>query len=129
MSRSQLCYLLVFLGGGLGSALRHAVNVSFGRWFGTAFPFHTLFENVTGSLVLGVLAGYFAFRGDAPQALRLFVTTGILGGYTTFSAFSLETALLWEQHHHSKAVLYVLASVGASLVGLGLGLSVARRVM
>jgi fluoride exporter len=111
VNRSQIAYLLVFLGGGLGSAIRHAVNVTFGRWFGTAFPFHTLFENVTGSLIMGLVAGYFAFRGNAPQALRLFFTTGILGGYTTFSAFSLEAALLWEQPHPSKAVLYVLLSV------------------
>jgi fluoride exporter len=107
----------------------HAVNVAFGRWFGTAFPFHTLFENVTGSLVMGLVAGYFAFRGDAPQALRLFLTTGILGGYTTFSAFSLEAALLWEHPHPSKPVLYVLLSVAGSLTGMALGLLIARRTM
>ena len=77
--------------------MRHAVNVAFGRWFGTDFPWHTLFENVSGSLVMGVLAGYFAAKGQAPQELRLFLTTGILGGYTTFSAFSLDAVLLWER--------------------------------
>jgi CrcB protein len=122
-------YLLVLVGGGIGSAIRHAVNIAFARWSGTAFPFHTLFENVSGSLLMGLIAGYFAFRGDASQAVRLFLTTGVLGGYTTFSAFSLEAVLLWEQHHIGKATLYVLLSVGASLAGLWLGLYVARKML
>ena len=87
-------FLMVFLGGGIGAALRHGVNLLSARWLGTAFPYATLFENVTGSLVMGLIAGYFAFKGDASQHLRLFLTTGILGGYTTFSAFSLDVALL-----------------------------------
>jgi CrcB protein len=122
-------YLLVLVGGGIGSAIRHAVNVAFARWFGTSFPFHTLFENVSGSLLMGLIAGYFAFRGDASQAVRLFLTTGVLGGYTTFSAFSLEAMLLWDQHNIGKAALYVLLSVGASLAGLWLGLSLARKML
>jgi CrcB protein len=96
-------YLLVFVGGGIGAAIRHGINVAFARWFGTAFPWHTLFENVTGSLVMGLLAGYFAFRANASQELRLFLTTGLLGGYTTFSAFSLDAMLLWERHHYGRA--------------------------
>ena len=64
---------------------------------GTAFPYATLINNVTGSLVMGLIAGYFAFKGDASQHWRLFLTTGILGGYTTFSAFSLDAALLYER--------------------------------
>src|SRR4051794_38078455 len=103
-------FLLVFLGGGIGAALRHGVNVAFARWFGTGFPFYTLFKNVTGSLVMGVLAGYFAFKAQAPQELRLFLTTGILGGYTTFSAFSLDAVLLWERGQAALAGGYVLAS-------------------
>jgi fluoride exporter len=120
-------YLLVFLGGGFGAMVRHGVNVAFGRRFGISFPFHTLFENVSGSLLMGLLAGYFAFKADAPQALRLFLTTGVLGGYTTFSAFSLDAALLWERHQHGRALVYVGASVLASLAGLGLGLVLMRR--
>ena len=120
-------YLIVFVGGGLGAAARHAVNVIFARWFGTGFPFHTLFENVSGSLLMGLIAGYFAFKADASQALRLFLTTGVLGGYTTFSAFSLDTAFLWERHQQGRAVLYVGLSVIASLAGLALGLAVMRR--
>lgn len=108
--------------------VRHGVNVAFGRWFGTSFPFHTLFENVSGSLMMGLLAGYFAFKADASQALRLFLTTGVLGGYTTFSAFSLDTAFLWERHQHGRALVYVGVSVVASLAGLALGLLVMRRL-
>jgi fluoride exporter len=123
-----MAYLLVFLGGGIGAAMRHAVNLAFGRWFGTSFPYHTLFENVSGSLLMGVLAGYFAFRGHASQHLRLFLTTGILGGYTTFSAFSLDTVLLWERGQWWSASIYVLASVAASLAGLVIALAVVRHV-
>jgi fluoride exporter len=75
---------------------------------------------------MGLLAGYFAFRGGASQHLRLFLTTGILGGYTTFSAFSLDAVLLWERHQHGMAALYVLASIAASLGGLVLGLAIVR---
>jgi CrcB protein len=122
-------YLLVFVGGGLGAAIRHGVNVTFSRWFGTAFPFHTLFENVSGSLLMGLLAGYFAFKADASQSLRLFLTTGILGGYTTFSAFSADAALLWERQQFALSAGYVLASVTASLGGLALGLVISRSLV
>ena len=102
-------FLIVFLGGGIGAALRHGVNLASARLLGTAFPYATLFENVTGSLVMGLLAGYFAFKGDASQCWRLFLTTGILGGYTTFSAFSLDAALLYERGELGLAALYVVA--------------------
>ena len=120
-------FLLVFLGGGIGAALRHGVNLLSARWLGTAFPYATLFENVTGSLVMGLIAGYFAFKGDAPQHLRLFLTTGILGGYTTFSAFSLDVALLTERHEFGMAAFYVLASVAFSIGGLFAGLALVRH--
>jgi CrcB protein len=119
--------LMVFLGGGIGAALRHGVNLLSARWLGTAFPYATLFENVTGSLVMGLIAGYFAFKGDAPQHLRLFLTTGILGGYTTFSAFSLDVALMTERHEIGLAALYVLASVVFSIGGLFAGLALIRH--
>jgi CrcB protein len=122
-------FLLVFLGGGIGSALRHFVNLSFTRWFGTAFPFHTLFANVTGCFIMGILAGCFAFRADAPQWLRLFLTTGIVGGYTTFSTFSLDAALLWEREQLVRAAVYIVASVAGSLAGVGIGLLIARKTM
>ena len=122
-----MSYLLVFLGGGIGAALRHGVNVAFARWFGTSFPFHTLFENVSGSLVMGLLAGYFAFKGSDAPHLRLFLTTGILGGYTTFSAFSLDAVLLYERGEIGLAALYVGSSVLLSIAGLFAGLALVRH--
>ena len=119
-------YAIVFLGGGLGAALRHGINLGALRWLGPAFPFGTLIVNVTGSLIMGLIAGYFAFKGDASQHWRLFLTTGILGGYTTFSAFSLDAALLYERGEVSLAAIYVLASVLLSIAGLFAGLALAR---
>src|SRR5258708_1142926 len=109
--RATMGFLIVFLGGGLGAALRHGVNLASARVLGTAFPYHTLFENVTGSLVMGLLVGYFAFRGGVTQHWQLFLTTGILGGYTTFSAFSLDAVLLAERGTWGLAAIYVVSSV------------------
>lgn len=123
-----MAYLLVFLGGGVGAALRHGVNLAFARWLGASFPLHTLFENVAGSLVMGLLAGYFAFKGEASQHVRLFLTTGLLGGFTTFSAFSLDVMLLWERHQHWTAAFYAVVSVAASVGGLMLAMAFVRNV-
>jgi fluoride exporter len=120
-------FVIVFIGGGLGAALRHGVNLLSARLFGTAFPWHTLIENVTGSLVMGLLAAYFAFNADpSSQHWRLFLTTGILGGYTTFSAFSLDAVLLYERGETALAALYVLASVALAIGGLVAGLAMVR---
>ena len=121
-------YLLVFFGGGLGASLRHAVNMISARGFGTAFPWGTFLINISGSLVMGLIAGYLAFRGEASQAWRLFLLTGILGGYTTFSAFSLDTALLYERGEIGLAALYVLGSVALSIAGLFAGLALVRHL-
>jgi fluoride exporter len=120
-------YLIVFFGGGLGAALRHGVNIWVARLIGTAFPYATMIENVTGSLVMGILAAYFAFKGDATQHWRLFMTTGILGGYTTFSAYSLDVALLYERGALGLAALYATASVVLSIAGLFAGLALVRN--
>lgn len=119
--------LVVFLGAGLGGVLRHGANVGIGRLLGTGFPYATLVVNVTGSFLMGLAAGWFALRGDAPQVLRLFLTTGILGGYTTFSAFSLDAALLYERGETGAAALYVGASVAVSILALFAGLAVVRH--
>jgi CrcB protein len=116
--RLAMGYLIVFLGGGLGATLRHGFNLAFARLLGTAFPYATLFENVSGSIVMGVLVALFAFRGGVPQHWQLFLTTGILGGYTTFSTFSLDTALLYERGEIGTAAAYVLLSVALSIGGL-----------
>ena len=116
-------YLVVFFGAGIGGALRHGVNLASARVFGLGFPFGTLIVNVVGSLAMGLLAGYFAYRTGAPQHMRLFLTTGILGGFTTFSAFSLDAALLMERHAYGLAAAYVAVSVAISLAALFAGLA------
>ena len=116
-------YLIVFLGAGIGGALRHGVNLASVRLFGLGFPFGTLIVNVVGSLVMGLFAGYFAYRTGVPQHMRLFLTTGILGGFTTFSAFSLDAALLMERHAYGLAAAYVAVSVAVSLAALFAGLA------
>jgi len=121
-----MTYLIVFLGGGLGAALRHGVNLLAARVWGIQFPFGTLSVNVMGCVLMGVFAASFAFKGDAPQHWRLFLTTGILGGFTTFSAFSLDAALLFERGDLHLAALYVIGSVLLSMAGLFGGLWLIR---
>jgi CrcB protein len=122
-------YVIVFLGGGFGAALRHGVNLAAARMLGTGFPYATMIENVSGSLVMGLLVGYFAFRGGLSQHWQLFLTTGILGGYTTFSSFSLDAALLYERGELGLAALYVLLSVTLAIGGLFAGLWIVRHVL
>ena len=123
-------FLIVFLGGGLGAALRHGVNLLCARMLGTAFPYATVFENVSGSLAMGLIAGYFAFRsGGGHQHWQLFLTTGILGGYTTFSAFSLDAVMLYERGALGLAALYILGSVTLSIAGLMAGLALTRQFL
>jgi fluoride exporter len=119
-------FLIVFAGGGVGAALRHGFNLAFARLFGTAFPYATLFENVSGSIVMGALVALFAFRSGIPHHWQLFLTTGILGGYTTFSTFSLDVAVLYERGEIGLAALYVLLSVALSIGGLFGGLALVR---
>ena len=119
-------YLLVFVGGGLGAALRHFVNGASLRLAGGDWPLGTLFINVTGSILMGVVAALFAFKLSLPPTLRLFIATGILGGYTTFSTFSLETALLIERGQPAMALAYVLGSVLLGVGGLFAGMWVVR---
>ena len=121
--------LIVALGSGLGGALRHAVNVGTARWLGTGWPHGTFAVNVAGSLVMGLIAGYFALRGTASSGWLLFLTTGILGGFTTFSAFSLDVALLIERGRPGAAAGYLVGSVVLSVGALFAGLALARRLL
>ena len=121
-----MLYLIVFVGAGIGGALRHGVNVGATRLFGFGFPFGTFIVNVVGSFAMGLLAGFFVYRAGVPQHLRLFLTTGILGGFTTFSTFSLDAALLIERHSLPIAAGYVVGSVAASIAALFFGLAVFR---
>ena len=121
-----MLYLIVFLGAGIGGALRHGVNVGAARWLGTGIPYGTLIVNVVGSFAMGLLAGFFMYRSGVPQHVRLFLTTGILGGFTTFSTFSLDAAVLIERHAFGMAAGYVIGSVAAGLAALFFGLWVFR---
>ena len=121
-----MLYLIVFIGAGIGGALRHGVNVGAARLFGLGFPYGTLIVNVAGSFLMGLLAGFFAYRAGIPQHVRLFLTTGILGGFTTFSTFSLDAALLIERHSLGMAAGYMVGSVAAGLSALFFGLALFR---
>jgi CrcB protein len=118
--------LIVFLGAGIGGALRHGVNVGAARLIGIGFPWGTLAVNVAGSLVMGLVAAWFALRSGASQPLRLFLATGILGGFTTFSSFSLDTVVLYERGEGVLALAYVLASLLLSIAALLAGLYLVR---
>ena len=122
-------YLIVFLGAGIGGALRHGVNVWSARAFGLGFPHGTFIVNIVGSLTMGLIAGYFMVKGSAPQAWRLFLATGVLGGFTTFSSFSLDIALLYERGELATLAFYVLASVVVSVAALFGGLWVMRSAL
>jgi CrcB protein len=121
-------YLIVFFGSGIGGALRHGVNIVVPRLFGTGFPYHTLTVNIVGSFAMGLLAGYFAIKADPGQSWRLFLTTGIIGGFTTFSAFSLDVAVLYERGAIAMTAIYVLASVGISVAALFAGMFLMRTL-
>lgn len=120
-------YWIVFLGGGLGAACRHGVNVLATQLAGNRYPIGTFFINVLGSLLIGVLAEWFALRSQLPPNLRLFLITGVLGGFTTFSAFSLEVGLLHERGDTVVAAIYALASVACAVGAMFGGMSAARH--
>jgi CrcB protein len=122
-------FLIVFLGAGVGGALRHGVNLAVLRLGWSAFPVGTLAINVLGSFLMGLLAEYFALKGHLPQQARLFLTTGMLGGFTTFSTFSLDAALLYERGRTELAAAYVLGSVVLSIGALFAALALVRALV
>ncbi|MGZ3171525.1 MAG: fluoride efflux transporter CrcB [Croceibacterium sp.] len=121
----------VALGGAIGALLRYQTGRGLTHWLGaqavTAFPWATLTVNVIGSLLMGVLAGFLARHGQGGEQWRLFIGVGVLGGFTTFSSFSLEMMLLIERGQPLQALTYVLISVLAGLSALYIGL-IAMRV-
>lgn len=121
---SQL--LLVAAGGAIGASLRHLVSLASLRLLGPAFPWGTMAINISGSLVMGLFIEILARRLGASNELRLFVATGILGGFTTFSAFSLDFAVLWQRGAFAPAFGYAVASVGGALVAIFAGLWLGR---
>ena len=121
---------IVFVGAGTGGVIRHFVNLSATRMFGFDFPWGIAIINVTGSFFMGALTAWLALRAGVgwTQHARLFAATGVLGGYTTFSAFSLDFASLWERGQQVQALLYVLGSVGLSLLAIFAGLALVRAL-
>jgi CrcB protein len=120
--------VIVALGGATGASLRYLVNVGAARMSATLFPWWTIFINVLGSLAMGLVIGWLSRRGGTSDTLRLFVATGLLGGFTTFSAFSLDFATLWQRGEVASAFAYAAASVIVSLVAVFVGLWVARAL-
>ena len=122
--------LIVILGAGCGGGVRHGINVAVSRLLpGLGFPLATLIINVLGSFLMGVLAEGFALRGAAGHPARLFLTTGMLGGFTTFSTFSLDAISLYQRGEPAVAAIYVTVSVAAGLLGLLAGIVLMRAVL
>ena len=122
-------FLLVAVGGALGAAMRHGVNLLALRWFGPAFPWGTLAVNVLGSFVMGLMVELIARKLGASPEWRLFAATGLLGGFTTFSAFSLDVVVLWERGQMTMAATYVMASVILAIAALFAGLVLGRTLV
>ena len=118
-------WLLVFIGGGLGSVARHGVNRAGLALLGPGFPWWTFAVNVLGSFLIGLLAGLFGALETGHNA-RLFLITGFLGGFTTFSAFSLDALTLWERGALLQSGLYILGTVILSLIAAAIGLMLSR---
>lgn len=123
---SSLFY--VALGGALGASARHMLGGAVMRVSGPGFPYGTMTANILGSLLMGLLAGWLAARSSGDSALRLFLGVGLLGGFTTFSAFSLEAMMLLEKKTYAPFAVYVGGSVVLSLMALMLGLIIARKI-
>ncbi|WP_136622450.1 MULTISPECIES: fluoride efflux transporter CrcB [Mesorhizobium] len=119
--------LLVVVGGGIGAGIRHLTSMGALRLVGPNYPWGTMAINIVGSFAMGLFIAILARRGGSNE-LRLFVATGILGGFTTFSAFSLDFATLWERGATLSAFGYALASVIGAIIALFLGLWLARTV-
>ena len=122
--------LLVAAGGAMGAVARYSLGLTVARVAsGAAWPWGTFLANISGGLLMGLLAGWLALKGGAAQeSIRLFAAVGVLGGFTTFSAFSLETALLIERRELATAFLYAVGSVVLAIAALFVGLMIARKL-
>lgn len=119
----------VAAGGVIGAVARYLVYVAVGHLLGSGFPYATLIVNVVGSFVMGVLVETMALVWSASIEMRLFLTTGVLGAFTTFSSFSLDFAVLYERRAFALCALYTIASFGLSVGALFGGLYVMRRLL
>ncbi|MDA1001045.1 MAG: fluoride efflux transporter CrcB [bacterium] len=120
-------WLWVALGGAAGSALRYGVANTVQRWSGGAWPLGTLSVNVIGSFVMGLIAALVLTRGFAPDPTRHLVIVGVLGGFTTFSAFSLETFQLFQNGHWGSAAANIAISVAGCVLATWAGFSITGR--
>ncbi|TCK27915.1 camphor resistance protein CrcB [Ancylobacter aquaticus] len=122
--------ILIFIGAGIGGVLRNTLGMAVMRTFGMGFPYGTLAINVIGSFTIGIVAGWLTFMATGAWTMhaRAFIITGILGGFTTFSTFSLDTVLLVERGEVGLAALYVAGSVGLALAGAFGGLALMRAL-
>lgn len=122
-------FLLASLGGAIGAGARYLVNTGALRLIGPAFPWATFTVNVTGSAAMGFLLTFIALRLGGAVEWRTFLLTGILGGFTTFSAFSMDAAQLWDRGASALALLYVVGSVGLSIAAFYAGVMAARQML
>jgi CrcB protein len=120
--------LWVALGGAIGSAARYGVNVWSGRMLGSEFPWHTFIVNVVGCFAMGLLVALMGLKLNVANETRAFLTTGILGGFTTFSAYSIDFALLVERKAYGHAIAYGAGSVALSLIAVFAGLYLVRTL-
>jgi len=121
--------LAIAAGGAVGSVARYGTMIWMARWLGAAFPYGTLAVNVFGAFVMGVLIELMALVWSPSEAMRAFLTIGVLGGYTTFSTFTLDAWLLIDHGDYGLALLYMLSSVIFSMAALLAGLQLTRAVI
>jgi fluoride exporter len=119
-------FVLVFIGAGVGGIARYATGLLTARAFGPGFPYGTITVNILGSFLMGLLTGIFAAKVGHWQLWKLMLTTGILGGFTTFSSFSLDAVVLYERGDVATAIGYVAASIAISFTALVAGLMLTR---
>lgn len=119
---------LVMVGGAIGAGTRHLTGRAALMLWGPAFPWGTLIVNIVGGFAMGIVAGWLAVRASGDETLRYLVGVGLLGGFTTFSAFSLETVSILQRGEHGLAALYILSSVAGSIVALFAGLHLTRAL-
>lgn len=118
--------ILVSTGGAIGSSLRYLTTLYAQKWFSATYPWGTLIANILGCLLIGALMGYFSKLSVNHQAYKLFLITGICGGYTTFSAFTLENFKLLQQGNYSTAVIYISLSVIGGLLAVLFGFAITK---
>ena len=120
--------MLATVGGGIGAGARYLTQTLMLRWLGAGFPWWTFAINIVGSFLMGIVVTVVAQRLDNSADIRTFLATGILGGFTTFSAFSLDVANLVDNKQQAAAAFYVAGSVGVSILALYAGLALAKAV-